>query len=46
MVIAQQGRGTLRGVTKDELGASIVGATVTLSVQWSTTELPDQMVME
>src|ERR1044071_1044061 len=28
---AQQGRGTLRGVIKDELGATIVGATVTLT---------------
>ncbi len=30
LVLAQQGRGTLRGAIKDELGASIVGATVTL----------------
>lgn len=29
--LAQQGRGTLRGVIKDELGATIVGATVTLT---------------
>ena len=28
---AQQTRGTLRGVIKDELGGTIVGATVTLS---------------
>src|SRR4029079_18589847 len=28
---AQQTRGTLRGVIKDELGATIVGATVTLT---------------
>jgi hypothetical protein len=28
--LAQQARGTLRGVIKDELGATIVGATVTL----------------
>ena len=28
---AQQSRGTLRGVIKDELGATIVGATVTLT---------------
>ena len=28
--LAQQTRGTLRGVIKDELGASIVGATITL----------------
>ncbi|MDQ6651161.1 MAG: carboxypeptidase regulatory-like domain-containing protein [Acidobacteriota bacterium] len=29
--LAQQARGTLRGVIKDELGATIVGATVTLT---------------
>lgn len=29
-VLAQQARGTLRGVIKDELGASIVGAAVTI----------------
>src|SRR5258705_748907 len=29
--LAQQTRGTLRGVIKDELGATIVGATVTLT---------------
>ena len=29
--LAQQNRGTLRGVIKDELGATIVGATVTLT---------------
>ncbi len=29
--VAQQARGTLRGLVKDELGASIVGATVTLT---------------
>lgn len=29
-VFAQQSRGTLRGVVKDELGASIVGATITV----------------
>ena len=29
--LAQQARGTLRGVIKDELGATIVGATVTLA---------------
>ena len=29
--LAQQSRGTLRGVIKDELGATIVGATVTLT---------------
>src|SRR6185503_1603769 len=29
--LAQQTRGTIRGVIKDELGATIVGATVTLS---------------
>ena len=28
--LAQQTRGTLRGVIKDELGAAIVGATVTI----------------
>src|SRR5712691_2070684 len=31
LALAQQARGTLRGVVKDELGASIVGATVTLT---------------
>jgi hypothetical protein len=31
LAFAQQGRGTLRGVTKDELGSVIVGATVTVS---------------
>jgi uncharacterized surface anchored protein len=39
--LAQQTRGTLRGVIKDELGATIVGATVTLTdasgVEKSTT---------
>ncbi|MEP6570920.1 MAG: TonB-dependent receptor, partial [Acidobacteriota bacterium] len=30
-VLAQQSRGTLRGVIKDELGATIVGASVTLT---------------
>ncbi len=29
-VLAQQSRGSLRGIVKDELGASIVGATVTV----------------
>ena len=29
--LAQQARGTVRGVIKDELGATIVGATVTLT---------------
>ena len=29
-VVAQQARGTLRGLVKDELGAAIVGATVTI----------------
>src|SRR5215204_2988762 len=29
-VIAQQARSTLRGMVKDELGAAIVGATVTI----------------
>ncbi len=29
-VFAQQSRGTLRGSVKDELGASIVGATITV----------------
>ncbi len=29
-VLAQQARGTLRGLVKDELGASVVGATVTI----------------
>lgn len=31
VALAQQTRGTLRGVIKDELGATIVGATVTLT---------------
>jgi len=31
VVVAQQSRGTLRGVISDELGATIVGATVTLT---------------
>lgn len=31
LALAQQARGTLRGVIKDELGATIVGATVTLT---------------
>ena len=31
MAFAQQGRGTLRGVVSDELGATIVGATVTIT---------------
>jgi hypothetical protein len=31
VALAQQTRGTLRGVVKDELGATIVGATVTLT---------------
>src|SRR6266850_655699 len=31
IALAQQTRGTLRGVIKDELGATIVGATVTLT---------------
>ncbi len=31
LALAQQTRGTLRGVIKDELGATIVGATVTLT---------------
>ncbi len=30
VVFAQQSRGTLRGLVKDELGASIVGATITV----------------
>ena len=29
-VLAQQSKGTLRGAVKDELGASIVGATITV----------------
>ncbi|MEP6718349.1 MAG: TonB-dependent receptor [bacterium] len=31
MAFAQQGRGTLRGVVSDELGATIVGATITVT---------------
>ncbi|MGH9966419.1 MAG: carboxypeptidase regulatory-like domain-containing protein [Pyrinomonadaceae bacterium] len=37
-VFAQQARGTLRGVIKDELGASIVGATVTIIDSSGTTK--------
>jgi hypothetical protein len=37
-VLAQQARGTLRGIIKDELGASIVGATVTIIDASGTTK--------
>ncbi|HET6892005.1 MAG TPA: carboxypeptidase regulatory-like domain-containing protein [Pyrinomonadaceae bacterium] len=37
-VLAQQARGTLRGTVKDELGASIVGATVTIIDSSGTTK--------
>ncbi len=38
VVCAQQSRGTLRGSVKDELGASIVGATITIIDASGTTK--------
>ncbi|MGH9960934.1 MAG: carboxypeptidase-like regulatory domain-containing protein, partial [Pyrinomonadaceae bacterium] len=38
LALAQQGRESLRGTIKDELGASIVGATVTITDAAGTTK--------